>query len=304
MIRKVLSLDGGGIRGAATAHFLELVEEKVGPLNKAFDLIAGTSTGGIIALGLGTVGLSAKRIAELYNEENGKVIFPKQQIKPGVWNWICNFISNGMKPRYDGAGKLQLLKNFFGEVKLSDGCEVLTTAYDLENRNMTVFKKKDFGQLSAAEIANATSAAPTFFPPVLLSNNNWYIDGGVLVNCPAMCAYAEARRLWPNDSIVLISIGTGTCTRPIKGAAAVRFGAAQWFLEGDIMNILTDQCAIDYYLTQILSKTDYLRINSPLTKANDDMDDASKENIQLLRDLGKEWFDRHGTAAVSLIKRA
>jgi len=296
-VRKVLSLDGGGIRGAATAQFLKNLEADLGgpSLYDTFDLFAGTSTGGIIAAALGVLKMKGAELPDLYNYSNANRIMDKS-----VWDRVMGFAQ--AEPRYDGKGKLAVLEEYFGERKLNDAEKpLLVVTYDVELRKSDVLKSNGSEQVRAVDALNATSAAPLYFPTAEVEGDHvrWLIDGGVVANNPSMCAYAEAKKLWPDDEIRLLSIGTGSQIRKIDGKASQGYGALGW-INHDLMGITMDESIVEYQCRVILGDK-YLRVNSALTDANDDMDDVSQGNINALKVLGDRWHSTFGAKAVGLL---
>ena len=136
------------------------------------------------------------------------------------------------------------------------------------------------------KVARATSAAPTFFEPLQLKHKNKKIalvDGGVFVNNPAVSAYAEAVRIYPEEKeFIIISLGTGQLTRPIHYEDAKDWGMVKWVRP--VIDVVLDGVsdAVDYQMEKILGKNFY-RFQTELDIANDDMDDASRANIEALK---------------------
>lgn len=265
-IYRILSLDGGGIRGLLTAILLERLETEVpGWLDKA-DLMTGTSTGGIIALGLAH-GLKPKELRELY-EKKGPAIFDDSW-----WDDVKD-IGAVLGSDYDNKNLTKELRMIFGTTKLKDlRKKVLVPAFDLDNEDKDPkdrsWKPKFFhnfpgddsdGEELAMKVALYTSAAPTYFPTV-----DGYIDGGVFANNPSMAALAQTQdsRSFQNppglDEIVLLSIGTGRSLFRIEGKN-LDWGYAQW--AKPLINIMMDGVAgvSDYQCRQILGDN-YLRIS-------------------------------------------
>ena len=126
----------------------------------------------------------------------------------------------------------KVLHKYLANKRMGDcGTPVMVTSYDIERRKTVFFKSwhSDHSELSCAEASRATSAPPTYFEPV---NLQWaeqtatLIDGGVFINSPAVSAYAEACKLFPDDPIGMLSSGTGELTRPILYDAAMTWGSA------------------------------------------------------------------------------
>lgn len=292
MIRKILSLDGGGIRGASTAVFLNKLEEASGKsLHRIFDLIAGTSTGGIIAAAIGILKMSGEDLANLYNHQNGKVIFPQS-----FWD---RHLPVQNQPKYDGTGKRDILKKYFGKRLLkSSKIPLILTAYDVEKRLPVILSSLDKDKTKALDAVDATSAAPTYFPTVQV-NNQWLIDGSVIVNNPTITAYAEATKRWPDDEIRVLSVGTGKRTRSIPGEESAEFGAIGW-LTHDLIGVVTDETIVHIQAETILGEN-YVRVNSDLEFADDDLDNIKQGNITNLRKLGEGWWTQFGNDTLALL---
>jgi len=131
----------------------------------------------------------------------------------------------------------------------------------------------------------ATSAAPTYFEPINANINGkirTFVDGGVFVNNPAVSAYAEAKRIYPGEEILVISLGTGELIRPIPYEDAKDWGMAEWALP--VMSCMFDGVsdAVNYQMWQILGDN-FIRLQTTLTIASDDMDNATNGNIQCLK---------------------
>ncbi|MBD2295860.1 patatin-like phospholipase family protein [Anabaena sphaerica FACHB-251] len=216
---KILSLDGGGIRGVITARILNQIEQEIRKqgkgyyLNEYFDLIAGTSTGSILTAGI-AVGKESYELMDLYVKK-GKDIFPQSQkerykIFPAPMRSILEVFS---KPKYSHDGIIHTLKKEFGSSKIKDIEEpiILILAYDTLYRNTTFFTNcnPDLGarwydDCYLWQLCVASASAPTFFPPYKLvpvdkeKFGNWefpHIDGGVSANNPALAALSLVMRL-------------------------------------------------------------------------------------------------------------
>jgi patatin-like phospholipase/acyl hydrolase len=226
---RILSLDGGGVRGAFTASFLATLEEELGrPLVRHFDLLAGTSTGAIIALSL-ALGEPASTICRMY-ERRSAAIFVRQGTK--VRKWWTPFVNmllrrydvdcdQLMQTKYDGVELRRALCDIFGERGLRDALtRVVVPAVDLTKGSTVVFKTPHLPGLtrdvhySAVDIAMASAAAPTFFPHGTIGSGA-YSDGGLWANNPSVIAYVEARRICQHNTgfdpeqVSILSVGTG-----------------------------------------------------------------------------------------------
>lgn len=321
MSKLILSLDGGGIRGAATTQFLTLVEEQLKAkydksIRDCVDFYAGTSTGSIIALALATTDMKMADINTLYDVKNGEKIFTENK---GLFE-----IDGVNAPKYEAADKTAVLKKNLKNATIGDvppNKHVLAVTYGIERRKPVVVKstKAKYLDVLSYQVADASSAAPTYFPTKELElppdqDEFWLVDGGVIANNPTMCAIAEARHAWIDHSLSdlrVLSVGTGFMTRKINGPASRKWGGLQWMTKGKILDILSDERIVAYQCMTILDQGNYIRVNAKLmqqpglAKAPDDaMDDVSKTNISRLRDVGNFWFEQYGEAAVELLNNS
>ena len=295
--RHVLSIDGGGIRGIIPALVLAHLEQQTGKTcSELFDLMVGTSTGGMLALGLsmddghGKALFTAEQLVKLY-EEHGDEIFEQS-----LWRKLRS-VGGILEEAYSHEALETILNRYFGDGALSE-CRVPTmvTSYDIQHRR-TVFLKSwhsDHAGVLCKEAARATSAAPTYFEPATLewaSESRTLIDGGVFINSPSVSAYAEARKLFPDDEIAMLSIGTGELTRAIPYEAAKTWGSALWVMS--LLDCMLDGAAkaADHQM-QLFLGDHYLRLQAPLKYASDDMDDASQGNIRNLKQIARELIER------------
>ena len=315
-MQKVLSIDGGGIRGIIPAMVLAEIERRTGKrIAEMFDLIAGTSTGGILALGLTKPGqdggpeYSAKTLIELYEAEGGKIF------SIPVWHRIHSGWGVA-EEEYPATGIEEVALKYFGEVRLAQAYkEVMVTAYEIEKRGPWFFKRRHALDPARGfnpfmrEVARATSAAPTYFEPLQLKvgseGNLAFIDGGVHSNNPAMCAYVEARKIHPDENdFLVVSLGTGELTRNMPYEEVRGWGLALW--AQPILNVVFDGVAdtVDYQLRELLvSEGDdrrYYRFQTVLDIGKDDMDDTSRTNIAALKVKAREIIATNDAALKAL----
>lgn len=295
---RILSLDGGGIRGLLSIVMLQELEKEVpGWLNEV-DLIAGTSTGGIIAIGL-AYGLTLTELRHLYYEK-GPIIF-----EDSPWDDLRDLF--GLRGAQYGTENLRgeveriLQETRLGELKK----KVLISAFDMHDPEDGTWKPKFFhnfegpdsdGDELAYEVALYTSAAPTYFP--------WadrYIDGGVVANNPSMAALSQTRdeRNAPGnfrdgrrpilEEVRLLSVGTGAIPHHVEGKNR-DWGYLQWVKWGNqkpIIDIVLQGVAgvADYHCQQILGNERYRRI-SPVLARPIGLDDwqARDELIRIAED--------------------
>jgi patatin-like phospholipase/acyl hydrolase len=297
----VLSIDGGGIRGVIPGMVLAALEERTGKHTaELFDLIAGTSTGGIIALGLTVPGEDGKPrwmandLVGLYLTE-GPRIFEHS---------IGHELESGLgllDEKFDARPLEETLETYFGETKISQAVtDVLVTSYDLENRQPFFFKSNRARSVPEHDwlmrlAARATSAAPTYFEPEhLVADGAEFAlcDGGVFANNPAMCAYAEVRRDHPSAKVRIVSLGTGQLTRQIHWQEAKDWGLVKW--ARPIIDVVFDGVsdATDYQLTQLLPESDYTRFQVELIGASDSLDNANERNLEGLQGLARTLINK------------
>ncbi|MEI6728361.1 MAG: patatin-like phospholipase family protein [bacterium] len=300
----VLSIDGGGIRGVIPAMILTELEKITGkPISQLFDLVAGTSTGGIISLALTkpkssqdlSPAFTAKDLVQMY-EKNGSRIFSKSLLHTIV------AAGNLLEEKYTSTGIEGVLKEYFGDLKLSQSLlPVIIPAYETERRISWFFKSTrakldpeyDF---LLRDVARSTSAAPTYFEPNKIKVDGpagyySFIDGGVYANNPAMCAYVEAKIMFPDaDKIIFVSLGTGLQSNQLKYDDIKGWGLAKW--AQPILNVVFDgiETTIDYQLQQLFQNPNtgiYQRFQPRLDGLSEDIDKADFENIRALKLLAE-----------------
>lgn len=228
MVKKILSIDGGGIKGVFPVSFLSAIEETTGKkISDHFDLIVGTSTGGIIALGLG-MGFSAKEILKFY-EDLGPEVFSG--------NKIIRFLRSIGIAKYDSHSLRKALEDKFSYKKLGESKNRLVIpSLNLENGEVHVYKtahhqrfQRDYKE-NVVDIALATSAAPTYFSTYNSTAGTPLVDGGLWANNPVGLAVVEAIGVleWPRDQLKVLSIGCTTESLNIKWARKISMGIAYW----------------------------------------------------------------------------
>jgi patatin-like phospholipase/acyl hydrolase len=271
---KVLAIDGGGIRGLIPALVLAEIERRTGRrIADLVDMIAGTSTGGILACALGKPDpLPAAEVASLYVEE-GPRIFDRSLLKQ------ITSLGGYLDERYSDKGLVRALERYLGDTPMSAATvPLLLTAYDTEARAIHLLRSE--GEHSGAtmvEAAHATSAAPTYFEPVRIDGAT-LIDGGVFAINPSLCAYAEVG----GSLDLLLSLGTGEHTRPLPYDEVKGWGQLEW--ARPLIDVVFDggQDAVDLQLRSLLTDR-YIRLQTQLDAASDDLDDASSDNLERLR---------------------
>ena len=275
----------------------ELERRTERPVADLFDFIAGTSTGGILACALAAPGEDgrhawpADELVRLYERE-GPNIFSRSVLHR------LRSAEGLLDEKYPSDGLDSALERYLGETRLSQAlCDLLITAYETERRFPFFFKHRKARERADYDfplrlVARATAAAPTYFEPLRLETETTadyfsLVDGGVFANNPAMCAFVEVLRHQPGAEILLVSLGTGQLTRPLRYDDVKDWGLAEW--AKPVLDVVFDGVsdAVDYQLQQVLHER-YWRLQIALTAASDDMDEATEENLRLLKLHGEQ----------------
>ena len=207
-VRRILSIDGGGIRGAMIAAFISSIEKRTQKsFVEYFDLVVGTSTGGIIALGLGA-GFSGAELLEFY-QSLGPAVFGKSTLLGKV----------GLRSKFKADPLREALTEKFGKKRLGESStRLVIPAYDNSNSTVYVFKTAHHQRLATdykekmVDVAISTAAAPSYFQNHEIEAGRYLVDGGVWANNPSVNAAIEARSLlgWKGEIRMLsLSCGSG-----------------------------------------------------------------------------------------------
>lgn len=226
---QILALDGGGIKGLFSAAVLAHIEDDLQiDITDYFDLIVGSSTGGIIALGLG-MGLRPKQIVDFY-ALRGPGIFRGSYGLRSIGHWFLRKFPQ--EPLCEALRS----QDVFGDRKLGDSKKPLViTSYDLGDDDVYLFKtphherlKRDW-RVPAWQVALATSAAPTYFPPCRHIDNIRHIDGGLWANNPTLVGVAEAVSMFGVHLDQIAVINLGTSDQVVKRPKSLNWGGkALW----------------------------------------------------------------------------
>jgi hypothetical protein len=304
---RILALDGGGIRGAFTAAVLARWEHETGlRIVDHFDLIAGTSTGGILALGLG-LGLSAQRMLNFY-KKRGPVIFPITRLR----GRISHTIRHVWSPKYSQAVLLRELEGAFyegkqGPIRLEKSlCRLVVPSYHAASGSPHQFRTPHHVNLTAdaktemAHVALATAAAPTFFHAARIASmvsESSYFDGGVWANSPAMAALVEAVCFLsvPLERIDVLSIGT--TEEPFAADLQTRSGILGWIWKRKILELLmsAQQESSLRLARSLTTEARFMRVNY-VAAAGRFAFDGTKQ-IDALADLGQQRAGEPDTLA-------
>ncbi|RXJ94650.1 hypothetical protein CRV00_06900 [Malaciobacter molluscorum] len=319
---KVLSLDGGGVRGYLSALILRNIEEYLNNENnedknigQRFDLIVGTSTGGVIALALAS-GKSAKEIVDFYDKHMYKIFnkcfieFSEKWYIPDCIIKIINTILSSKDlffPTYSNENLKIAGEELFGDLTLEDvKTEVCITSVNLNDAKPRLHKSKYFNRNvnrlkeKLVDIALFSSAAPTFFKAHSGKFSEKLIDGGICANNPSMIAITDAIQILKQkksseknkdllSKVVMLSIGTGEQGHiPYKSKDLENAGKINWAKPISEILMSSQSSLIEYQTKFLLSSENYLRIN-PLIKESMKLDDVEKiNNLKNLADITSE----------------
>ena len=333
----ILSVDGGGIRGIIPAMVLADLEKRIAarktnyPLCRAFDLLAGTSTGSIIALGL-----TAPEYAPGYEPPDAAIPDPEPGQKPryskkplfnaadlvGIYRekgieifprWIFNqlkTVRQAFTEKYNSGRYYAILDSILKERTVQDAlANVLVTSYDLASARPLIIKKRPRRLAQKGNDPNfymrdaimGSSAAPTFFEPIQVETVDGQgphvlVDGSMFANNPAMCAFIEAQKIYPRAKHYrILSLGTGMPGRRYTYQQVSKWGFVEWVLPSKGVPLAsmmnTGQSQCVDYQLQYHPMVSYHRLNIPLTGCDRSMDDASPENIECLQDKADELIE-------------
>ena len=313
---KILSIDGGGIKGLYSATNLKNFEEEFKSLtSEHFDLICGTSTGGLIALAI-SQGIPCSQICDFY-KEHGHTIFPDRPLPLKWLQWLETKLLGGKyffgqtfwKGKYSSEPLRKLLTDMFGVKTIGDSRNLLCIpTYDITDARPWVFKydhtdrSRDNGA-SYVDVALATTAAPTYLPihEILKYNNKQFVDGGVWANNPTLVGVIEAIKFFLTDgsafdsidvmSVSSLSIQEGQPTgwRRRRSFVGWRADLFDTFMNGQSQ-------FTDYILSTLSAHNsipiDYLRIPSESISRNQahlvQMDNATPIALDLIAGKGED----------------
>lgn len=304
-IVRILSIDGGGIRAIVAAMVLSHIERQTNKrICELFDVVAGTSTGGLIALALNKPNgqnslipqYSASDLVRFF-EEHARSMYPQN-----------GFMDGWLRPKYDRKGMDKAFDELLGDFKLKNSLtNVAVTGYDTDTKMPVVFrswlaKNMEAFDLAAKEVARATCSTPTYFEPVNPANNEHYksmIDGSVFASNPSLTAYCEASAAFSNEpsDYFLVSLGTGRLSRGLSYDSIRNWGQFHWMKE--IVSIYSEGIidAVDQQMHSVLPITAdgrqrYFRIQKTIPDENiGTMDNATDKNMAGLKNFAQEMLN-------------
>lgn len=284
-MKRILAIDGGGVKGTFPAAFLAAIEESIDDrIPNYFDLIVGTSTGGIIALGLG-LGWTAAELLSFY-EDYGPKIFQKASLwKRLMW---------AVTAKYDPTPLHEALEDQFGGRRIGESTvRLVIPSANLETGGVYLYKtshrpwlRVDYKK-EAIEAARATSAAPTYFPSYISKAGVPLVDGGLWANNPLAVAAVEAVGVleWERDEVVVLSLG---CTRsPFDARHAQRWalGRGYWAFKARELFMATQSSSAKGMAKCLLRKENVMRYNPTVPPGRFKLDGA--KGIRALKGLGR-----------------
>ena len=292
---RILSLDGGGLRGIIPLLILKEIERNEGrKIHELFDLITGTSTGGIIACGLTytkdgkTPSLTLDQLIELYTTR-GHEIFP---YKTNIFSKAISGINSIFNPKFSPTGLDRLLGQYFGESTLRDMLKpTIVTSYDIKNNEVVMFKSRlsnvsNEYNARLKDVCRATSAAPTYLPSYEMNfkgKDRLLVDGGVYINNPAMAAVADVLKSRPEvevKDIECLSLGTGIYAKSLD-IKTTGWGMADWVKPITTLMMQASAKVVSYECDEILSN--HLRLQVSINdEKKSDMADARPETTKYL----------------------
>jgi patatin-like phospholipase/acyl hydrolase len=308
---RILSLDGGGIRGLISLRFLVEMEQATGQtIPELFDYFAGTSIGSIIAALFAYRKISAKKIlAEVLTKSVMDRILPESFLDS-----IFDVVQ--CQPKYQDSQLVEVLEEMFGDTTLSEtDKKVLITGFELE-KNRPIFFKNYFSETAdpggdhrVRDACALSCSAPFYFPPHHLktgSQSLWGIDGGLANNNPADCALIDALMLSP-DKHVLLSIGTGHSLHSLDPQNSPNWGLFQWITKGDIVrSMIGGNVASSEYRSRSLAKIlghQYIRVDHDIPTENLKLDRTDDENLEELKEIGIDWWRRDGDSVIKILSK-
>lgn len=308
-MKKLLSVDGGGIRGLIPALWLDHIDAALrrqgsGAVNDCFDLLVGNSTGALVVCGI-AAGKSPAEIAGLYRQA-GRLIFPAT-IKR-LASRARRLPRDGLSaPKYDARGIERVLRSVFGDLRLGQlRGRVMLLSYDTISRSPVFFKNflPEHADIPVWQVCRASTAAPTFFPAYVTridGREMALIDGGVVANNPSVSAIAEALRHDPDlrapHDLLMLSLGSGNHNQPITASQAREWGALEWAVP--ILGVLFDSSAsANDYVARHLIGEGYFRIQAELDRDTDTLDDASPATLDKLQAKAMQVLTAQATQAL------
>lgn len=294
---------GGGVRGIIQAKFLELLEDELKTSTfDLFDFFVGVSIGGIHACMIAADEMfCAEKLLSFYSRKTLKRIFASSWFAKGIFS-----------PKYSKSEKYAVMEEVFQDRRLCDVKKpVMTYAYDYIHACPRFFssysKKKLILETYLKDITDATSAAPTYFPPTFISSHKAFLlDGGLMTTNPTTYALIEARKQGHRiDEIKILSLGTGLPHQESLtfGKQSKSWGFFQWFKKGDFIGKLftaPDTAAV--HTTERLLNGHFMHVPFDFSTREYSLDDIAPKTLKDLIDAAKRQFDVQGEDVLNFIR--
>ncbi|MCT4597199.1 MAG: patatin-like phospholipase family protein [Vallitalea sp.] len=305
---KILSIDGGGVRGLIPCMFLSHLRKELDrtgnttSFHKLFNIISGTSTGSIISLMLikppkdYSDNERLELLLDLY-ENKTKLIFPEANHE------IAQHTRQFFRPKYNGKQLKKLLRQNLKDYTLDDSLtNLIVPTYDMRDMSSFLFKHNNSAintkNFLLKDVALASSAAPTYLPPanircISTGKSYCFVDGGIYCNNPSLCAYTYAKNIFPNaKKYLIISLGTGSYTRTYKCKNIKKWGILGWmnpFNKVPLLSAFMDsQIDSDNYVISNMADVKEYRFEVSLDGISSELDDSSDKNIEFLKGKASE----------------
>lgn len=302
---KILALSGGGYLGVYTAALLTSLEDRLGaPLAKHFDLVAGTSVGGILAVGLGFE-LPMARMLDIFLKHGTQVFSPRALPQTAV-SRILDLTRSVMGPKYDGLALREALSKHLGDATLQQAHHHLVIpCVNISNSMTKVFKTPHATGSTgdetarAVDVAMATCAAPAFFPAVPIGGA-LFADGGMFAVAPDQVALHEAEHFMgiSPERIRMLSIGTGTSGyQPAQGVDA-NSGAIGWLANGRLLlTLISVQQQHVQAMMEDRLRSRYIRLDEAWpAQAGLGIDVATRHSANVLCNMARDTLEQVDTA--------
>lgn len=311
---RVLSIDGGGVRGIIPARILREIETRTGKrTHELFDLIVGNSTGGILALGLvtpdekGQAKFTAQDLVSFYQQNCPKIFshswWRKLSTGWGLWN-----------PKYSRDNLDKILKEVLGDVRMSQTLKpAVVTSYSLDQSLPHLWTTRHAKQLPnhdyyIRDVAGATSAAPTYFPPKVITTPDGStlheVDGGLWANNPEFTVIEELKAMGvtADTEVLMVALGTGQVklNRPTKDLK--NSGIIGWLINANLIDIMMSaESEWSESVATALFPNNH-RLQVPIAPEISEMDNSSKENMESLLKAAEVYLQAQHKVVEELCK--
>ncbi|KAI9292394.1 FabD/lysophospholipase-like protein [Neoconidiobolus thromboides FSU 785] len=288
---------------------LNYIEKKTKkPISSLFDIITGTSTGALLGVVLNIPNEKGSKVPK-YNTDDALNLYMKECPALFQTNLMINLKNLwGLRSaRYSSTSKRDLINRYCQDLRINDCLsDIIIPAFDIREGKPYFFKSKnaeyhDKYNYKLADVLDATSAAPTYFKPCKVSNQDeseergyrLFVDGALTANCPALCALIDSIKMYgrvPND-IFILSLGCGDADIGVDDTTASNWGALNWapYFPSALINGSMD--TVSYQIDDLLNDPNYYRFQVRIPSKNANIDDASAKNLAWLKDCGMKFVN-------------